>query len=111
MSQRSLRYVKKESGGISIDPKLNSKNSTNIFRLLRIARDVKVKELADKLRVTPAYINAIESGTRIPSSRLIKDYSEALDVDEEVILKLGFEANKNKPFEKLLLTLLRFICE
>ena len=34
----------------------------NIFRLLRIARDRKVKDLADELLVTPAYINAIEKG-------------------------------------------------
>ena len=38
------------------------RENRNIFRLLRIARDRKVKDLADELLVTPAYINAIEKG-------------------------------------------------
>ena len=90
---------------------MDSKNSSNVFRLLRIARDVKVKDLADKLRVTPAYINAIENGTRVPSTRLIKDYAEALEVDENIILTFNSESNGNNPFEKMLLKLLKIICD
>ena len=53
---------------------MSSKNDDlNIFRLLRIARDKKVKDLAEDLLVTPAYINAIEKGKIIPSDRLILD--------------------------------------
>lgn len=44
---------------------MNGKN-LNTFRLVRIARDIKVKELASKLMVTPAYIFAIEKGTKHP---------------------------------------------
>ena len=61
------------------------RENRNIFRLLRIARDRKVKDLADELLVTPAYINAIEKGDRQPSERLVRDYARALDVDEQVI--------------------------
>ncbi len=59
-----------------MENKFGKANSNlNIFRLLRIARDKKVKELADDLLVTPAYINAIEKGNRKPSERLIRDFS------------------------------------
>jgi transcriptional regulator with XRE-family HTH domain len=96
---------------ITIAFEINPCNSTNIFRLLRVARDVKVKDLADKLRVTPSYVNAIESGVRTPSTRLIRDYAEALNVDENIILNFSKEANANENFEKVLLSLLKSICE
>ena len=90
---------------------MDERISPNIFRLLRIAKDMKVKELADMLRVTPSYINAIENGTRIPSSRLVKDYAEAFEVDESIIITFNKEANENTCFEKLMLKLLLAICE
>jgi len=86
-----------------------SPNNTNIFRLLRIARDKKTKDLAAELRVTPAYINAIENGTRTPSARLIKDYAEALAVDEAIILNFCENTAPNTRFEEVLLSLLNTI--
>lgn len=82
----------------------------NIFRLLRIARDIKVKDLAQELRVTPAYINAIENGERYPSERLIRDYAIALGVKEETILTFNPNKLSNKKFENVLLSLLQMIC-
>lgn len=85
-------------------------NNLNIFRLLRIARDKKVKELADELLVTPAYINAIEKGDRKPSERLIRDYAEALNVDEQIIKTFSQNTTSNTNFEHFLLSLLQTIC-
>ena len=85
-------------------------NKLNIFRLLRIARDIKVKDLAQELSVTPAYINAIETGERFPSDRLLKDYAQALGVEKDTILNFKLEDQKNKKFENVLLTLLQMIC-
>ena len=91
---------------------MSSKNDDlNIFRLLRIARDKKVKDLAEDLLVTPAYINAIEKGKRIPSDRLIRDYSQVLDVDEKIIKKFSGIEKENTCFEKFLLELLKMICK
>ncbi len=84
--------------------------SLNIYRLLRIARDKKVKDLADDLLVTPAYINAIEKGDRQPSDRLIRDYARALNVDEKIIKNFS-KTDSNLNFEHLLLSLLQKICE
>ena len=84
---------------------------TNVFRLLRIARNKKVKELADELLVTPAYINAIENNERYPSDRLIRSYAHALHVDENVIKTFDPENDQgNEYFEKALLRLLKLIC-
>ena len=85
-------------------------NNLNIFRLLRIARDKKVKELANELLVTPAYINAIEKGDRVPSERLIRDYAEALHVDEQIIKQFSDHSYPNTSFEHFLLSLLEKIC-
>ena len=85
------------------------KRDNNIFRLLRIARDKTVKEIADELRVTPSYINAIENGSRIPSIRLIKDYAEALNVDERIIHEFNKNTTEKTRFEDMLLSLLNVI--
>ena len=87
-----------------------SNSNVNIFRLLRIARDKKVKELADSLLVTPEYINAIEKGERKPSERLLRDYAEVLNVNIEIIKKFSKESSQNSSFEQLLLSLLQTIC-
>lgn len=85
-------------------------HNLNIYRLLRIARDKKVKELANDLLVTPAYINAIEKGDRTPSERLIRDYARALDVDVQIIKTFSSTSVSNSNFEHLLLVLLQKIC-
>ena len=87
-----------------------SNKNLNIFRLLRIARDKKVKELAEELLVTPAYINAIEKGDRQPSERLIRDYAKVLNIDEQIIKMFLKEPTSNKSFEHFLLSLLQKIC-
>jgi len=85
-------------------------NSLNIFRLLRIARDKKVKDVAKELGVTPAYINAIETGDRFPSERLLRDYANALDVSVETITSFEPSKNGSNVFERVLLSLLQKIC-
>lgn len=86
-------------------------NKLNIFNLLRIAQGIKVKELAEELDVTPAYINAIESGEKFPSKRLLRDYAQALDVDVETILTFNPDDHSNKKFKNVLLSILQMICE
>lgn len=78
----------------------------NVFRLLRIARDMSVKDLANELLVTPAYIHAIESGVRQPSDRLVRDYARVMRINPEVITNFSEEAKKNSNFEHLLMWVL-----
>lgn len=86
-------------------------NNTNIFRLLRIARDKTIKEVADALLVTPAYVSAIEKGNRNPSKRLIRDYAKIFNIDEKIIELFSEQVAENTKFEQALLMLLKMICE
>ncbi len=84
--------------------------SFNIYYLLRVARNMKVKELAEKLYVTPSYINLIEKGEKTVNPRLRHYYAEALDIDEEVIKCLEEKSESKKcSYESLLLYLLTCI--
>lgn len=91
----------------------NSTNQSdiNVYRLLRIARDLKVKDVAEHLKVSTSYISAIEAGKREPSTKLIADYAEVLGVDANTLL--FFRESKNHPskFENFLLLLLQKITE
>jgi transcriptional regulator with XRE-family HTH domain len=69
-----------------------------------------VKELSEMLHVTPAYINAIESGNRTPQHRLISDYARVLNVDEEIIHRFNKPSERTGAFEKIMLKLLQAIC-
>lgn len=89
----------------------SEKKNLNIFKLLRIARNMETKDIADKLLVTTAYVNAIESGKKFPSKRLLRDYAKVLDVDEEILLTFNPEQYKNSKFENVLLSILNIICK
>ncbi len=81
----------------------------NIYKLLRIARNIPAKQLSDELGVSAAYIHAIETGERQPSDSLKKEYLRALNVNEE-LLDAFSKKNKNvSSFEKLLFSLLKLI--
>ena len=90
---------------------MNNNSDLNVFRLLRIARNKRIKEVADELSITPAYVHAIESGKNFPSGRLLRDYAKVLGVSEETILNFKPEGNKKDlVFENTLLRLLQIIC-
>lgn len=90
---------------------LKSKEEMNVFRLIRLARNLKVKDVASELGVSSAYINAIENGERYPSERLLRDYAIVLGVDEEVITTFKPEKQRSSKFEHVLLSLLKMISD
>ena len=83
----------------------------NVYRLLRIARNKRIKDLAEELGITPAYIHAIENGKKVPSSRLLRDYANALGVKEDTLLSFKPVEQGSDRFEKTLLSLLKMICK
>ena len=87
------------------------KPENNVYRLLRIARDLKVKDVADKLNVTPAYISSIEAGKREPSIDKIKAYAEILGVDADTLLEFRQSEKYPDKFENFLLVILKAIVE
>lgn len=90
-----------------------NKEQNNVFRALRIVRNMSVKEVAEALLVTPGYINRIENGTKIPSERLLRDYARVLRVP---VATLQLFSSKSKTdldmaYEEFLLHVLETICE
>ena len=83
----------------------------NVYRLLRIARDLRVKDVADAMGVTPAYISAIEAGKREPSIKLIPAYAKALQVDENTLFYFRDPKNKPGKFEYFLTAVLNRIIQ
>lgn len=87
------------------------KPENNVYRLLRIARDLKVKDIAEEIGVTPAYISAIEAGKREPSLDKIPSYAKALGVDENTLFYFRDTGNQPSKFESFLLSILQKIAE
>lgn len=76
----------------------------NIFKTLRLIRDIKVIDLAKSLDVSPANISSIEAGRHNPSKRLLKDYAHALGVTPEFISNRlsNEEESRDSRFEEYL---------
>lgn len=87
----------------------NEKPENNVYRLLRIARDLKVKDVAKEVGVTPAYISAIEAGKREPARDKIPSYAKALRVDENTLFYFMDASNNRGKFESFLLAILQKI--
>lgn len=82
----------------------------NLYRLLRISRDIPVHDLAKAAGVTNSYICAIEKGDRTPSPRVESDILNALQVTPE---QFSYMKQKNAnigKFEQALLMVLQVLC-
>lgn len=82
----------------------------NLYRLLRISRDMPVHTLANKAGVTDAYISAIEKGTRTPSRKVEIAILEALDITPAQFSYLQQKIAHTEKFELALLTVLQVLC-
>lgn len=87
------------------------KNKLNIFKLMRVLRNMSVKEVADELDITTSYVNKIENGEKWPSGRLLRDYANALDISPEIFLGFKPVDGEDDKFDRLLLKILKVIGE
>lgn len=79
------------------------KSNLNIYRVLRLIRDLKVSELAEMLDTSAANICGIESGRHNPSRRLLRDYAKALGVTPDFITNHApNNEDKNPQFDEYL---------
>lgn len=82
-----------------------------VLRLLRIANDYTIAELANKLNVTPSYISKIENGTKKPSNELLEKYCKVLKIKMKTLMFFEKENNFNDyKYQDLLLLILEKIC-
>jgi transcriptional regulator with XRE-family HTH domain len=90
----------------------NMNKERNIFKLLRLIRNIKVSELAEMLDTSVANISSIENGRSQPSRRLLRDYAQVLGVTPEFISNHASNAeNKDSRFEDYLFEVLNEVLE
>lgn len=82
----------------------------SVLKLLRIANDMTVKELAEKMEVSSTYITEVEANNKNPSLNTLAKYSNALGVSRSSILYFDEEGSKNGyNYQELLLKILQKI--
>ena len=85
--------------------------SENVYRLLRLANNKSVRELAQEMGVSASYISEVEIGKRTPSNDMREKYSRALKVRQSTILYFEEEGEThNLNFQQMLLMILQKIC-
>ena len=65
------------------------------LRLLRIFHDIKAKDLATKLDISPSYLSEIENGKKEPPLELIRKYADIFKTTPSSILFFS-EDSKSK---------------
>ena len=90
---------------------LTKKNNTGeVLRLLRVAYDLSISDLADKINVSKSYIAEIEKGIKTPSEKIIQNYSIGLNIPESTLqYLLDSYSQKHLPYQELLMKILRKI--
>lgn len=82
----------------------------SILRLFRIARDMSVKELAEKMEVSSSYICDIERGIRNPSLETYKKFSKAFRVPLSTLMFFDEEQTEyGYNYRRLLISILQKI--
>lgn len=84
----------------------------NVLRLIRIACDMTIQEIADATRFSYSYISEIERGKKNPSDNCLEKYSEVSGMDTRTIKLFGElysgELNKSR-YRALLIVILSSI--
>lgn len=81
-----------------------------VLKLLRIANNMSVKTLAQKMGVSSTYVTEVEAGNKNPSLNTLTKYSEALGVSKSTILYFDEEGGQiNYDYQLLLLKILEAI--
>ena len=89
----------------------NVKNNIGeILRLLRISYDLSISELSQKTKIS--YITEIEKGEKNPSDKILKNYSDGLEIPEETLkYLLNNYSQKHLSYQKLLIEILKRIAK
>ena len=84
----------------------------NVLKLLRIAKEMSIKDLATQMSVSSTYISEVESNNKKPSLDMLTKYSETLGVNKSTIMYFDEEGEKmGYNYQLLLLEILKKITE
>ena len=91
----------------------NVKNNIGeVLRLLRISYDLSISELSQKTKISKSYITEIEKGEKNPSDKILKNYSDGLEIPEETLKYfLNNYSKKHLSYQKLLIEILKRIAK
>ena len=91
----------------------NVKNNIGeVLRLLRISYDLSISELSQKTKISKSYITEIEKGEKNPSDKILKNYSDGLEIPEETLkYLLKNYSKKHLSYQKLLIEILKRIAK
>lgn len=90
----------------------NENHVGEVLRLLRIARDLSISDLSEKAQISKSYITEIEKGKKKPSEKIIKNYSQGLNISEDSLnYMLNNYSKTHLPYRDLLLEILKRIVD
>jgi transcriptional regulator with XRE-family HTH domain len=69
-------------------------NYSKALMVVRAAKSLQQKEIAELLDVTPSYISRIENGERPMSTKMIDRLTERLHIPRELFMLLGQDSSK-----------------
>ena len=88
----------------------STNNVGEVLRLLRIAFDLSISDLSEKTKISKSYITEIEKGIKIPSEKIIKNYSTGLEIPLDTLnYLLNSYSQKHLTYQKLLIEILKKI--
>lgn len=71
-------------------------NHSKALTVVRAAKGLQQKDLADLLGVTPSYISRIEKGERPMSKKMIEKLADRLSIPKELFILLGQDSKNLK---------------
>ncbi len=89
----------------------SDKKNCNVFRLLRIAHDMTVPELAEKSGVAASFIRSIEAETKQPSLDTVAKIGKVYHLKASTIVSFIEDSHECEGFQKGLLKMLEQICK
>ena len=89
---------------------ISRNNIGEVLRLLRISYDLSISDLSEKTKISKSYITEIEKGIKTPSEKIIKNYSNGLEIPENTLnYLLNNYSQKHLSYQKLLIEILKKI--
>lgn len=67
----------------------------NVLKLLRIARNLSIKDLASELGVSASYVGEVEANNKKPNLDMLSKYSKALNISRSSIMYFDEKGEDN----------------
>lgn len=95
-----------------IEKPLHHNNSElNVYRLVRIANELSVAELADRMQMSRGYVSEVETGKKKPSREFTERFCVATNTKQSTIAFFQESQDTHHlSYQRLLLLILKKMC-